>query len=61
MLGNRQRAREPHRLPVGTLPVRMRRGEAHVFVIEARGYERREIPVTPERDLTIPAELRVAR
>jgi serine/threonine-protein kinase len=48
-------------LPVGTLPVRMRRGEAHVFVIEARGYERREIPVTPERDLTIPAELRVAR
>ncbi len=48
-------------LPVGTLPVRMRRGESHVFVIEARGYERREIPVTPDRDLTIPAELRVDR
>jgi hypothetical protein len=48
-------------LPVGTLPVRMRRGEAHVFVIEARGYERREIPVTPDRDLTIPAALRVDR
>jgi len=48
-------------LPVGTLPVRMRRGETHLLVIEARGYERREIPVTPDRDVTIPAELRVSR
>ncbi len=48
-------------LPVGALPVRMRRGEPHVLVIEAAGYERREIPLTPEHDVTLSADLRPAR
>jgi serine/threonine-protein kinase len=48
-------------LPVGALPLRVRRGEHHVLEIEATGYEPRRIVITPDQDTRVSAELRLVR
>ena len=48
-------------LPVGALPLRVGRGEHHVLVIEAPGYDSRRVPIAPLQDLRISAEMRLTR
>ncbi len=48
-------------LPVGALPLRVGRGEHHVLVIEAPGYDTRRVPIAPLQDLRISAEMRLTR
>lgn len=48
-------------LPVGALPLRVGRGEHHVLVIEAPGYDPRRVPIAPLQDLRISAEMRLTR
>ena|GEM_PF-1323479 len=45
-------------LPVGVLPLRVRRGEHHVLEIEAPGYDARRIAITPNEDLRVSADMR---